>query len=101
MISGKMEREVCQPVKSHRVCGLGAVRLTLRLQSQQSFSLTDADGEKLDGYNTVDFLGSYQLPVGKVSFAVENLLDKDYTTVGTARTYPVQSGVRRTGLIQL
>lgn len=54
---------------------------TLRLQSQQSFSLTDADGEKLDGYNTVDFLGSYQLPVGKVSFAVENLLDKDYTTV--------------------
>lgn len=24
--------------------------------------------------------GSYALPVGKVSFSVENLLDKDYTT---------------------
>ncbi len=37
-------------------------------------------GRKIDGYNTVDFLGSYALPVGKVSFSVENLLDKDYTT---------------------
>ncbi|MEK2484327.1 hypothetical protein AAAA28_13530, partial [Providencia stuartii] len=32
-------------------------------------------------YMTVDFLSSYLLPVGKVSFAVENLLDEDYTTI--------------------
>ena len=53
----------------------------LRVQSTQTFDLTDADGKKIDGYNTVDFLGSYALPVGKLSFSVENLLDKDYTTV--------------------
>jgi len=29
----------------------------------------------------VDFLGGYNLPVGKLSFSIENLLDKEYTTV--------------------
>jgi len=53
----------------------------LRVQSTQSFDLTDASGNKIDGYNTIDFIGSYQLPVGKLSFSIENLLDKDYTTV--------------------
>ncbi|WP_039056988.1 TonB-dependent siderophore receptor [Enterobacter sp. Bisph1] len=53
---------------------------TLRLQSTQTFDLSDANGKHIDGYNTVDLLGSYLLPVGKLSFSVENLLDKDYTT---------------------
>ncbi|WP_455818181.1 TonB-dependent siderophore receptor [Pseudomonas cerasi] len=52
----------------------------LRMQSTQTFDVSDADGKKIDGYNTIDFLGSYDLPVGKLSFSVENLLDKDYTT---------------------
>lgn len=56
------------------------------MQSTQTFDVSDADGKKIDGYNTVDFLGSYALPVGKVSFSVENLLDKDYTTAWPART---------------
>ncbi|ATA21690.1 iron complex outermembrane receptor protein [Gibbsiella quercinecans] len=53
----------------------------LRVQSTQTFDVSDSDGKKIDGYNTVDFLGSYNLPVGKLSFSIENLLDKDYTTV--------------------
>lgn len=53
---------------------------TLRLQSTQTFDLSDEAGKKIDGYNTVDLLGSYLLPVGKLSFSVENLLDEDYTT---------------------
>lgn len=53
----------------------------LRLQSTQTFDVSDADGKKLDGYNTVDFLGSYTLPVGKLSFSIENLFDKQYTTL--------------------
>jgi iron complex outermembrane recepter protein len=53
----------------------------LRVQSTQTFDVSDADGKKIDGYNTVDFLGSYNLPVGKLSFSIENLLDKEYTTV--------------------
>ncbi|MDE1188100.1 MAG: TonB-dependent siderophore receptor [Pantoea sp.] len=53
----------------------------LRVQSTQTFDVSDADGKKINGYNTVDLLGSYDLPIGKLSFSVENLLDKDYTTV--------------------
>ncbi len=53
----------------------------LRVQSTQTFDVSDADGNKIDGYNTVDLLGSYALPVGKVSFSIENLLDEEYTTV--------------------
>ncbi|WP_312282761.1 MULTISPECIES: TonB-dependent siderophore receptor [Pseudescherichia] len=53
---------------------------TLRLQSTQTFDLSDDAGKHIDGYNTVDLLGSYLLPVGKLSFSVENLLDEDYTT---------------------
>lgn len=53
----------------------------LRLQSTQIFDVSDEDGKKIDSYNTVDFIGSYDLPVGKLSFSVENLLDEDYTTV--------------------
>lgn len=53
----------------------------LRVQSTQTFDVSDADGKKINGYNTVDLLGSYALPVGKLSFSIENLLDKDYTTV--------------------
>ncbi len=53
---------------------------TLRLQSTQTFDLSDDAGKHIDGYNTMDLLGSYLLPVGKLSFSVENLLDEDYTT---------------------
>ncbi|MFE8117782.1 TonB-dependent siderophore receptor [Brenneria goodwinii] len=62
---------------------------SLRLQSQQSFDLSDAQGRKINGYNTLDFIGSYQLSVGKVSFSVENLLDKQYTTTWGQRA-PLQ-----------
>ncbi len=53
----------------------------LRVQSTQTFDVSDEAGNKIDGYNTVDLLGSYELPLGKLSFSVENLLDKEYTTV--------------------
>ncbi|MEA1063029.1 TonB-dependent siderophore receptor [Erwinia sp. HR93] len=53
----------------------------LRVQSTQTFDVSDADGKKISGYNTVDVLGSYALPVGKLSLSVENVLDKEYTTV--------------------
>ncbi len=43
--------------------------------------VSDAQGYKVDGYTTVDLLGSYQLPVGTLSFSIENLFDRDYTTV--------------------
>ena len=58
---------------------------TLRVQSTQTFDLSDEAGKRIEGYNTVDLLGSYLLPVGKLSFSVENVLDEDYTTAWAQR----------------
>jgi outer membrane receptor protein involved in Fe transport len=68
-------------VKSHRLGRLGAGSVELRVQTQQVFDLSDASGNKLEGYNTVDFIGSYALPVGKLTFSIENLLNEDYVTI--------------------
>ncbi len=69
------------PSKATAYVGWSPDPWSLRVQSTQSFDLTDDNGNKIDGYNTVDLIGSYALALGKVSFSVENLLDKDYTTV--------------------
>ncbi|WP_058911390.1 ferric aerobactin receptor IutA [Entomohabitans teleogrylli] len=69
------------PSKATAYVGWAPDPWSLRVQSTQSFDLSDAGGNKIDGYNTVDFIGSYQLPVGKLSFSIANLLDEDYTTV--------------------
>ena len=64
---------------------------SMRLQTTQSFDISDASGAKIDGYNTVDLLGSYALPVGTLSFSVENLFDTDYTTVWGKRAQLIYS----------
>jgi iron complex outermembrane receptor protein len=58
---------------------------SLRVQSQQVFDLSDASGNKLDGYNTVDFIGSYALPVGKLTFSIEPAERRLCHHLGTAR----------------
>ena len=77
---GEADGRQRQPVESQRMGQLGAGRLDPAGAEHADLDVSDSDGKKIDGYNTVDFLGSYALPVGKVSFSVENLLDKDYTT---------------------
>lgn len=54
---------------------------SLRMQSTTSFDVSDAEGNDINGYTTVDFISSWLLPVGTLSFSVENLFDRDYTTV--------------------
>ncbi|UVE16888.1 TonB-dependent receptor [Pseudomonas sp. LS44] len=64
---------------------------SVRLQGVRTFNLSDDgnlvngsfDGKdhKIDGYATFDLLASQQLPVGTLNFGIQNLLDKDYTTV--------------------
>jgi len=76
----KLTVDSASPSKVSAWLGWAPGDWTLRLQSTQTFSLSDEAGKKIDGYNTVDLLGSYALPVGKLSFSVENLLDEDYTT---------------------
>lgn len=91
---GKWEKwDVTQasPSKATAYVGWAPGNWALRLQGQKSFDLSDADGNKINGYYTMDFIGSYQLPVGKLSFSIENLLDKEYTTVWGQRAQMLYS----------
>lgn len=71
------------------------------MQSTTSFDVSDAQGYKVDGYTTVDLLGSYQLPVGTLSFSIENLFDRDYHCLGAACTTVLQPGLRPSVTVRL
>lgn len=77
----KWDVTLASPSKATAWVGWAPDPWSLRVQSQQVFDLSDAAGNKLEGYNTVDFIGSYALPVGKVTFSIENLLNEDYVTI--------------------
>ncbi len=69
-------------VQSHRLAWAGRrIRGACACRVSRYVDLSDAAGNKLEGYNTVDFIGSYALPVGKVTFSIENLLNEDYVTI--------------------
>ncbi|WPC76406.1 TonB-dependent receptor [Vibrio porteresiae] len=55
--------------------------LAVKVQSQTMFDYEDDQDNKLNGYTVFDLVGSYQLPVGSLGFGIQNLLDKDYTTI--------------------
>ncbi len=76
----KLTVDSASPSKVSAWLGWTPGDLSLRVQSTQNFSVSDDSGKKIKGYNLVDLIGSYQLPVGKISFSVDNLLDKNYTT---------------------
>ena len=77
----KWDVTLASPSKATAWVGWAPEPWSLRVQSQQVFDLSDASGNKLDGYNTVDFIGSYALPLGKLTLSIENLLNEDYVTV--------------------
>ncbi|MCC7843827.1 TonB-dependent siderophore receptor [Klebsiella pneumoniae] len=77
----KWDVTLASPSKATAWVGWAPDPWSLRVQSQQVFDLSDAAGNKLEGYNTVDFIGSYALPVGKLTFSIENLLNEDYVTI--------------------
>jgi iron complex outermembrane receptor protein len=54
---------------------------SVRLQASHSFDIDDDAGQEVDGTTLLDLQASRQLPVGKLNFAVSNLLDKQYQTV--------------------
>lgn len=82
----KWDVSYASPSKATAYVGWAPEPWNLRLQTTQSFDISDAAGNKIDGYNTVDFIGSYALPVGTLSFSVENLFDTYYTTVWGKRS---------------
>ncbi|WP_421193017.1 TonB-dependent receptor [Aeromonas enteropelogenes] len=65
--------------------------LSLKVQSQTMFDYEDSEQNKLNGYTVFDLLGSYQLPIGSLGFGVQNLFDRDYTTIWGQRAQIVYS----------
>lgn len=52
-----------------------------RLQANKAFSLKDDADHTIDGYTTLDLLGSQETGFGTFSAGIQNLLDKQYSTV--------------------
>ncbi|EOB6643438.1 TonB-dependent receptor [Vibrio fluvialis] len=65
--------------------------LAVKVQSQTMFDYTDASDNKLNGYTVFDLVGCYKLPVGSLGFGIQNLFDRDYTTIWGQRAQIVYS----------
>ena len=55
------------------------------LQWQTLADYSDDNGEELNGYSLMHFSSYYVLPLGKVSFGIQNLLNEDYYTIWSQR----------------
>ncbi|CAE6899628.1 COG1629 Outer membrane receptor proteins [Vibrio sp. B1FLJ16] len=77
--------------KANAWAGWYDTNLALKLQGQTMFDYEDDSDNKLDGYTVFDLVGSYQLPVGSLGFGIQNLFDKDYTTIWGQRAEIVYS----------
>lgn len=53
----------------------------VRLQANHAFDLNDDGNRQIDGYTTVDTVLSQQTRIGRFAFGVQNLLNKQYSTV--------------------
>ncbi|MFZ4876612.1 TonB-dependent receptor [Janthinobacterium sp. Mn2066] len=82
----KRDVTVSSPSKLTSYVGWKQSGLALRLQGTQVFAVADASGKRLTGYALFDLLGAYQLPKGTLSFGLQNLLDRDYTTTWGQRS---------------
>lgn len=52
-----------------------------RLQGNHAFSLEDDADHRITGYTTFDLMGTQDIGFGSLSLGVQNLLDKQYSTV--------------------
>jgi iron complex outermembrane receptor protein len=77
--------------KANAWAGWFDTNLAVKVQSQTMFDYEDHDENKLDGYTVFDLVGSYQLPVGSLGFGIQNMFDKDYTTIWGQRAQIVYS----------
>lgn len=57
-----------------------------RLQGTRVIPLDDDAGQQIDGYTLFDLTGTRELPVGRVSLGISNLLNEDYSTIWGQRS---------------
>lgn len=88
----KSDVKTSSPSKVTTYVGWAPDLWELRLQSTTALGISDNIGKHIGGYSTFDLLGSYALPVGKLSFSIENLLNREYSTVWGQRAQLFYSG---------
>jgi len=81
------------PSKATAYLGWRNKLVGFKVQGFHSFDLTDYLDSKLKGYTTLDLLGNVKLPLGSLSFGVQNLLNKDYQTIWSQRSQLLYKGL--------
>lgn len=57
-----------------------------KLQGQHSLNYTDLTDAKINGFTLFDLIGDVKLPKGTINFGVQNLLNREYTTIWGQRS---------------
>ncbi|TRX31925.1 TonB-dependent receptor [Flavobacterium sp. ZT3R18] len=57
-----------------------------RLQGQHSMNYTDLAHNTINGFTLFDLMGDVKLPKGVLNFGIQNLLNRDYTTLWGQRS---------------
>lgn len=90
---GKQDVTEASPSKLVSYVGWNRQAASVRLQGVKTFDVSDELGNTLHGATTFDLLGSYALPVGRLSFGIQNLFDKTYATLWSQRAQVFYKGL--------
>ncbi|MFC0429166.1 TonB-dependent receptor [Chryseobacterium scophthalmum] len=74
------------PSKFMVFSGWNAKSFSLRLQMQNSMNYTDLSDMKINGYTLFDLVGDVKLNKGVINFGVQNIFNKQYTTIWGQRS---------------
>lgn len=74
------------PLKFMVFTGWNTKSFSLRLQMQNSMNYTDLADMKINGYTLFDLVGDVKLNKGVINFGVQNIFNKQYTTIWGQRS---------------
>lgn len=74
------------PSKFTAFVGWNKKIFSARLQGQHSMNYTDLAHNKINGFTLVDLMGDVKLPMGVLNFGIQNLFNRDYTTIWGQRS---------------
>lgn len=74
------------PSKFMAFIGVDKKSFSARLQSQHSMNYTDFAQNKINGFTLFDLVGDVKLSKGVLNFGIQNLLNRDYTTIWGQRS---------------
>lgn len=74
------------PSKFMVFTGWNVKKFSVRLQMQNSLDYTDLTDKKISGYTLFDLIGDVKLNKGTINFGVQNILNRQYTTIWGQRS---------------